>query len=194
MIHIINITYVSDIRKTYAEITTLSYLITILYLIVTTIAQITDPSKDDFLWKFQRLMHVFSFSAEATVVVFYWAILAEDNISNYDTTCESPEWCLFNTFITHGVVAIPAWTALIFQFTLVRCMDVFWSLGCACVLLFGVNMPVSLFYEQIYDPISYKDIQSYVYIGGGLVLNATGFFLGYVISLIRTRQVRSSVL
>ena len=190
IIYIINLTTVSDLRISFSEFTILNYTITLIYLIVSIIYNIKGPEKSSFLYTANKYLHLVSFCAEGVVVIFYWAILASDAISNYDTTCKYPDWCLFHTFISHGAILLPSWLELIFQYTDLGPFDFWLPVAWGVFYLAFINVPVTLFYETIYSALTWDDVTSFVYAGAAVVLCIVVFYIGYGISYLNTRKLR----
>ena len=189
-VFVFNLTTVSDLRITFSEFTILNYIITLIYLIVSIIYNLAAPEKSTFLYTLNKWLHVLSFTAEGVVVIFYWVVLASDSISNYDTTCKYPDWCLFHTFISHGVVLLPSWLALIFQNTDIGVYDFWLPMAWGICYLAFINVPVTLFYETIYSALTWDNITSFVYAGAAVVLCVIVFYLGYGVSYLNSRKLR----
>ena len=192
IVFIIDLNFISNAVIVFSQLTTLNYLITLVYLAVSVIYNYRGPAKSSWLYFLKKWLHVLSFTGEGVVVIFYWAILAEDSISNYESTCRSPDWCLFYTMISHGVVLLPSWLELIFQATDVSPCDFWVPVAWGFIYLFFINIPVSLLYQTIYEAISWKDATSLVYAGCALILCLVAFFAGYGLSYLRSRKNRNN--
>ena len=192
---LISIFLTKELDILFFYFTQLTYVVNLIYLLSAMLYTIRPPqSREDMVWRVHRVLHIIAMAGEATVVIFYWAFVAEDTIPEYEDDCSSVTWCYINTVVTHGVSLLPSWIVVLTMYTEMYWTDFIWPTIYGLSYMFLVLLPVTLFVQNLYADITFNNVSSYLYILGACALLIACFFIGYYVSLRKKKGIEGALL
>lgn len=174
-----------DFFRNACFLTNVSLLLTSFYLMVSLLYMCSGAKTQSTLYKWVRVTHLISISAESTVLAFYWGVIAKDTIPDYPIVCKSPLWCYIYTSIAHGFVIIPPWTILLCGWVEIKAKDIIYPFVVAVVYIVFILFPYTTLVSPLYDVITFKDTMSFVFSAAAVLLMVVCFFVVYLVSLCR---------
>ena len=129
-------------------LTVWSYYITTLFILSGLLYTISEPEYNSLRYTLHRVLHTISAVNELIVFVGYWPWAFTEDIPTYDQRCTEVIVCYVFTTVSHLLILIPPWAALLLQKT-----DVRWSALISFGIINGTYTVVMVSYTLLVSPV-----------------------------------------
>ena len=178
-----------SLYKHFFFYTTQTYLLNLLWLGFSIVNILTKSQRWDCFWQVMRVLHILVYTMSFSITFAYWVFLSWSQIPNLNNACSSYGWCLFYAIASHGLVCLPSWIVLLTMLTEINIYDVIWPLGYLFIYLIFLLWPLTIHYEILYDPITFKNGLTFACILLWVVTILAVFFLGYYLSQCTKKRI-----
>jgi len=138
--------------------------------------------------KFFKKFSIIIYTMTGMLAMFYWPFVSKGDFSSFEKKCQNVNFCRTYSIFSHGLILIPTWAPIFFQYTKIEKKEIFFPIIFA--FFYSINLVLtSLLYEPLYKVLDFRKISGWGMFLGAYFLIFFSFFFGYFIAMIKRKII-----